>query len=269
MATTSDIVVDGVTTFGQADSYRYILTLQEKKLSIWLENRSSKKQWKSGSLSKTDFVTPANLFKQVLNVPVRETCDSHRELNPLNHNKLQLKLIMNARVFDSVRKATYEFELLPVSVDRIDIMESKLRDVQEQQSLVPVANVWLYHESRGEVSCSSKLLWNDLKATDFKVVPDKTAIEWQVPGVFSIGIVISHSETSFLGSIVLWKNNTKIQTIVVGGSGENRIKGSGFVKATSTLMCISMMKRGDQISVSFTGTSPTAPAYLTVVRIGQ
>ncbi|KAE8969471.1 hypothetical protein PF010_g25314 [Phytophthora fragariae] len=64
MPTAVDFEVAGVTTFGSrpGDSFRYQLSLQDEKLNIWLEDRSNKKQWQSGLLSKAKYVTAANIF---------------------------------------------------------------------------------------------------------------------------------------------------------------------------------------------------------------
>ena len=47
MVPSPDTEVEGVTTFSTspATSYRYALRLKSDKLSIWMEDRTSKKQW--------------------------------------------------------------------------------------------------------------------------------------------------------------------------------------------------------------------------------
>ncbi|POM76135.1 Hypothetical protein PHPALM_6663 [Phytophthora palmivora] len=111
MATPSDSKLDGTTPSNLQVAFAMLLNFKTER-----------------SLSKTDFVTSSNVsldakledyisyVKQVLDSRQRETKDSQRALI----------LTVNARKFESVRQATYEFELFPVSVDRIDIMESKL-----------------------------------------------------------------------------------------------------------------------------------------------
>lgn len=211
-------------------------------------------------------------FAQVLNAALRELKDSQRVLISLKYNKLQLKLTVKARLFEAKRKATYVFELLPVSVDRIDILESKLPDVEAQQSLKPRAHDWLFLESRAELSSfSSNILWNELEANNFRVEEDGTAIEWLVQGVFSISVVVNHSPTSSHGSIGLYKGGERIQFIPVGCVANERVLRNipAIVQTSTTLICITSMQQGDKISISCTGTSPTAPAYLTAVRISQ
>ncbi|KAE9193906.1 hypothetical protein PF005_g17901 [Phytophthora fragariae] len=64
-----DIKIDGVTAFALplATSYRYAIELKSSKMSIWMEDRISKKQWCStykykGGMAKTDYVSDANVI---------------------------------------------------------------------------------------------------------------------------------------------------------------------------------------------------------------
>ncbi|KAF4031131.1 hypothetical protein GN244_ATG17003 [Phytophthora infestans] len=55
-----------------------------------------------------------------------------RQLNALEGGALQLELTDKLRVLDSAWATKYIFRLEPVALDRLDILESKLRDVQEE-----------------------------------------------------------------------------------------------------------------------------------------
>ncbi|KAE8989412.1 hypothetical protein PF010_g19019 [Phytophthora fragariae] len=59
-----DIKIDGVTAFALplATSYRYAIELKSSKMSIWMEDRISKKQWYKGGMAKTDYVSDANVI---------------------------------------------------------------------------------------------------------------------------------------------------------------------------------------------------------------
>ncbi|KAL3661120.1 hypothetical protein V7S43_013729 [Phytophthora oleae] len=64
MATPRDFETEGVTTFQSPPTtlYRYVLLLKDEKLSIWIEDKSSKKQWCKIDMVKGDFVASANLI---------------------------------------------------------------------------------------------------------------------------------------------------------------------------------------------------------------
>eukprot|EP00644_Phytophthora_capsici_P016781 jgi/Phyca11/21724/fgenesh1_pg.PHYCAscaffold_111_\ len=94
MANLLDSKVQGSTGFSSnsVGCYRYEISLHSGQVNIWLEDQSSKKQWETGLLNKEDYVTTANVF-------------------------------VDASVSDYV---------LSIAVERIDILESKLKDVQEE-----------------------------------------------------------------------------------------------------------------------------------------
>ncbi|KAG7377178.1 hypothetical protein PHYPSEUDO_012046 [Phytophthora pseudosyringae] len=137
--------VEGVTAFAPppTTNSRYVISLKEEKVDIWLEDRSSKKQWRTGYLNKEDYVTAANVFvdataadyvscfKQCLDCQFREE-DTDRKLTPLKGGKLKLELSLEIRLLRSARAISYAFELQPIAVERIDILESKLKDQQEE-----------------------------------------------------------------------------------------------------------------------------------------
>ncbi|KAG3066374.1 hypothetical protein PI124_g22078 [Phytophthora idaei] len=109
-----NIKVEGSTSFPSAPArfYRYAIALKDSKLSIWMEDRKSKKQYK-GDLDKKDYVTADNAI----------TGASAEDY---------LQLLLKLRVLDSAWEAKFEFLLDPVSVERIDIVEAKLRDQEEE-----------------------------------------------------------------------------------------------------------------------------------------
>ncbi|EGZ08132.1 hypothetical protein PHYSODRAFT_526645, partial [Phytophthora sojae] len=113
--------VEGVTMFGSRpdDSFRYQISLQDEKVNIWLEDRSSKKQWQSGFLKKEDYVTAANVFvdataadyvscfQQSLDCSMDKTEESQRKLSTLKGGKLQLDMSIKLRLLQSARDVKY------------------------------------------------------------------------------------------------------------------------------------------------------------------
>lgn len=61
-----------------------------------------------------------------------KTEESQRKLSTLKGGKLQLDMSIKLRLLQSARDVKYIFKLEPVAVERIDILESKLKDQQEQ-----------------------------------------------------------------------------------------------------------------------------------------
>ncbi|ETL92205.1 hypothetical protein F442_09710 [Phytophthora nicotianae P10297] len=188
----NDKIQTGITAFAPfpAPTYRYVISSEADKLKILLEDRNSKKQWYTGDLEKSDFLTGTN------KIPNATTADyvcygaldyfmgsandlddsdkdssrseedddnsdeeseeksqdeddgqdsSHeqiasnvdpkkirRQLVVLEDGALQLELSVKLRVLDSAWATKYVFRLKPVALEPVDILESKLRDVQEE-----------------------------------------------------------------------------------------------------------------------------------------
>ncbi|KAE8983134.1 hypothetical protein PF006_g20518 [Phytophthora fragariae] len=121
---------------GSLLNFRYIISLESEKVNIWLEDRSSKKQWQTGMLKNEEFVTAGNVFdardyvacfKQCLDCPLGDTEDAQRTLIPIPGGKLQLQLGLKIRLLGAARSIKFVFGL-----QLVDALESKLKDLQEE-----------------------------------------------------------------------------------------------------------------------------------------
>ncbi|OWY93751.1 hypothetical protein PHMEG_00036734 [Phytophthora megakarya] len=141
MVNAQDMEVEGITSFpSTTTTYRFSIQLKNDKISIWMEDRTSKKQWYKGNIAKCDYVTSANTitdasasdyvkcFHDALTCTLDGSSDGHRQLRFLPGNSLRLEFVMNVHIMHSTLVAIYTFDLEPVSVERIDVLESKLRD---------------------------------------------------------------------------------------------------------------------------------------------
>ncbi|KAE9121106.1 hypothetical protein PF007_g7935 [Phytophthora fragariae] len=139
MAQSIDSMEEGVTQFSSyfSTSYRYVISLEGEKVNIRLEDRSSKKQWQTGMLKNEEFVTAGNVFDArdyvaCLNCPLDNKKGVQRTLTPLPSGKLKLELGLRIRLFGASRSIKFVFELQPIAVDRVDVLESKLKDMKEE-----------------------------------------------------------------------------------------------------------------------------------------
>ncbi|KAI9906326.1 hypothetical protein PsorP6_002936 [Peronosclerospora sorghi] len=146
MTSRYDIQVEGVTVFAASPTtfYRYILGLKSDKLSIWMENRTSKEQWYKGEIAKDDYITSANIisdaspmdylqcFQDSLNSELNRSGDVQRTLERMPTGALRLQINVKFRILRSSRVVKYAFVLDPLPVERIDVLESKLRDQQDE-----------------------------------------------------------------------------------------------------------------------------------------
>ncbi|KAL3664432.1 hypothetical protein V7S43_010753 [Phytophthora oleae] len=298
MTTGVDFVVEGLTTIVScADgSFRYVISVKNEQINIWLEERFSKKQWQSGFLSKEVYVTAANIFvdaspadytacfKQCLDcLPVLDqTGDSQRKLTVLRGGKLQLELSIKLRLLQSVREVHYVFKLEPVPVERIDILESKLKDQQEELEMLrgqvgTAKHVFLSAESvtwSSQTWSSQKLEWKITSGEKFSLAANNTAIKVFCPGLYAISVLANHHPTTATGWISLEKSGAQIQRAAIGESNYcdsySGVQKLATHNTGSSLMCIVQVKKDEPITVVCSGNSVIAntASYLTAVRIG-
>ncbi|KAG6949196.1 hypothetical protein JG687_00015028, partial [Phytophthora cactorum] len=93
---------------------------------------------------KDDYVSTANAipdasaadyvecFRDTLDSDLVDSSDAMRKLYALKGGALRLELAVTIRVLRSTWVAKYVFDLDSVSVERIDVLESKLRDQQHE-----------------------------------------------------------------------------------------------------------------------------------------
>ncbi|KAI9919843.1 hypothetical protein PsorP6_015869 [Peronosclerospora sorghi] len=177
MARIHDSEVEGVTTFTETPttSYRYVLKLVRDKLSIWMEDRTSKKQC-------TDVV---------------ELCFT--------------RLALTAMPW-SLRISKFKFVLDSVSVKQIDVLESKLRDQQDE--LERLRGEILTHV---ELKASTRdfdtynILWNEVKSVNIAVNCKTGEVSIPYPGVYIISAVVKAQVSEQNDSATLLKNDVRIQ----------------------------------------------------------
>ncbi|KAJ8552529.1 hypothetical protein ON010_g10017 [Phytophthora cinnamomi] len=302
MATQRATRTEGVTMFrsqsGGTASYRYAIFVKHEKLKIWLEDRSSKRQWQTSYISKDDYVTAANafvdatsadyasvrwtLFEQSLGCSLDEVGDVQRKITCLQDDALRLEFCTTIRLLNSARSIRYEFDLHPVAVDRIQILEAKMRDHQEalnefgaRVNTRSLCQVHLSAESDAQLN-ESKLMWKAFKNDHFDLVNNKrNLIEVRVPGLYALAVIVNHvPRNRGAGSISLRINGTEIQRATTGVARIDSEHTTNVVprhQTSTSLLCIVRLEKEAQLAVVCANTvlARGFVSYLTVVRITE
>ncbi|ETM00535.1 hypothetical protein L917_02746 [Phytophthora nicotianae] len=238
--------VEGVTTFALCcDAYfRYRISLKNEKMNLWLEDRSSKKQWQSGFLCIEDYVTAANVFadasaadyvsyfQQCLECSSDSSSESQRKLISLKDDHLQVEMCIKIRLLLSVHEIKYVFKLQPVTVDRVDILEAKLKDQQEELEKLRGQGGQreraFVHAERVTWGNALKLQWESINSENFSLGSDVISIIFRTPGLYTISVLVNHRplENTAVGSISLEKSGIKKnELIAVACTGSFSIRG--------------------------------------------
>lgn len=125
-------------------SYQFELTVDGETLSIWLKDRTTKTQMttpplklddivKTGSaIPKETFVDYAKLFAKCLDSPP-ESHEFIRALVPVNSGEaVELQLTRKIQSSTTTQTFSFSFRLEEVQVDRLDVLQAKIRDQDEQ-----------------------------------------------------------------------------------------------------------------------------------------
>ncbi|KAL4166719.1 hypothetical protein KRP22_013972 [Phytophthora ramorum] len=121
---------------------------QDGKLCIWLEDCESKKQWCTARRSLCDYVDLTNAIPTASAADYvkyfHDLIDANHDgvdsfpitLQPLTGNNFQLQIVLKVQVMGQPRVATYTFTMEPISLERFDVMESKVRDLKSEVSVL-------------------------------------------------------------------------------------------------------------------------------------
>ncbi|KAI9920198.1 hypothetical protein PsorP6_015965 [Peronosclerospora sorghi] len=207
--------------------------LKNDKLSIYLEDQNTKKQWYSGEMAGDDYLTPSNriseastmdylgYFRDSLDSKLDDSSDVQRALEVLEEEVLRLIFDVKIRIFQSARVTKYAFTLAPVSVERIDVLDSKLRDKQHElerlrEELERVRGGIDTGYAHIVLKASTKLdmltlLWDDVKSDNFFVNCETGEVSIRRPGVYCITAVVIVAASDLNLFIKLVKNGNAVQ----------------------------------------------------------
>ncbi|KAG1704927.1 hypothetical protein DVH05_004954 [Phytophthora capsici] len=267
------VKVEGVTTFHLPPwtSFRYKLQLKNNKLSIWMEDRISKKQWCKNDMATDDYMTPANTiidasalnyfkyFQEVLDCKLDNGGDVQRTVSvSFKTCILYLSFAVRFRFLSATKVAYYTFTLDPVPLERIDVLESKLRDQQEELEQLRADRALQFARFKASTkdATTRKLLWNTVESDSFYVANGEIKI--LRPGVYSVGVVVNNTARVSNDNASLLKNYEWVQKAACP-----------FVnRASSATLCsILQLKEGDTVSVQCDGDVGST-CYLTIAQIG-
>ncbi|KAF0693019.1 Aste57867_15968 [Aphanomyces stellatus] len=234
-------------------------------MRIWLESKQSKAQWaclvtniQDHAPSGANIVLPAAVvvsgLQQGLSAMSTEgATDSNGCDVMLTESKdLHLLLVLELKAFSTL-SATYEFDLAPLAMEKVDVLGAHIRDMQD---VLPVAlqevENKLFHQlekaiaPKAAVSISLSTtentdLYNDLVWTKehqkpqesyFKLSEDKKMIAVQRPGIYVV---------QARGSVDSDRSNTHLRLMVnddyVWSSGAATYDGFGYnIHLTHTLV---------------------------------
>ncbi|EGZ06264.1 hypothetical protein PHYSODRAFT_246669 [Phytophthora sojae] len=272
---------EGTTIFAPSPSttYRYSLSLKSGNLRIWLENGDTKKQWCTTELSLHDYVDASNVipdatasdyvecFQELLSTAAEDVANIPGAFQRGQDGVFQLKLSVKVQVLRKARVATYTFVLEEISVERIDVLESKLRDLQDKVSTLRMGDEDLAARRSSAVQRLEedlKKLQKSLDGRDVVISQLKDEVKALQLAQESSVVIPVQATTKALGDLVCWRNAAFIfglNASVTGLDGIVRAESPGTYQVTAVVnhqpaglnSSIQMMKGSDCIQSAYCG----------------
>ncbi|KAF0720028.1 Aste57867_607 [Aphanomyces stellatus] len=202
------------------DSFRVQLALSSSDsipLRIWLESKQTKVQWaslvtdiKHHSSRDANYVLPVEAIVACLKQGLSAlTSAENIEANGCHvtlkeSDTMVSKLVLTMKAFSQL-SAVYEFKLEPVIIEKIDALETKIRDLQDQvplalneleikiqeSSLKLNGPTYLSLKSTSVTEVEKCFTWEiHSKETNnqIKLLADKNMILFQIPGIYIIQV---------------------------------------------------------------------------------
>ncbi|KAH9159837.1 hypothetical protein LEN26_002149 [Aphanomyces euteiches] len=193
------------------DSFRAQISVSDDDLStarIWLESKQSKGQWecivkviKEHLPKGATYVLPNSVVISSLQCGLSlldhgkkkkvDVVGCNVSLKEARKGHMEMGLTLTA--FGSL-EACYLFDLVPLSVEKVDILEAKIRDLEEALQRKPAACTppYLALTSTKSVSANSLVVWDTNDATNaryFGLNKAKNAITIRQAGLYYIQMI--------------------------------------------------------------------------------
>ncbi|CAH0513276.1 unnamed protein product [Peronospora belbahrii] len=180
-----------------------------------------------GGMVKTDYVSSANAIADASERSTSSSCST------------------------STRLVTYTFDLDPVSVERLDILESKLRDQQEEleklRGEVQDCGAPLYVKPTASKMSGSSILWDAIESDLLISTGLDGKIKMLRGGVYSIAVVVNAVPNNRQNhKVELLKNAASMQAANTGYS-----QGCG---CSATLYTIEHLQTNDELTTAWRAT---------------
>ncbi|KAG2913746.1 hypothetical protein JG687_00009372 [Phytophthora cactorum] len=194
-----------------------------------------------------------------------------RVLIELEGDALELELMVKIRALSSTWIAKYMFQLKPYSVERVDIVEAKLRGVEEE--LERTKSAWLIKKAKEVVHLASfsrnmdnlndngEIIWNDLKCVNFKPNNERNGIIFLVGGWYIVNSTVYLVQQSSEDHVKLRKNNSRLL--------ESKVPKIVGESTSASLGWSGLLKENGELPVAATKSPHKVGSQLTVLRLNE
>ncbi|KAF1325710.1 hypothetical protein FI667_g9067, partial [Globisporangium splendens] len=272
-------------------TYRYELTIKDDKLTIWLEDSTTKAQWESKPLSLEDCIPKDKVIPMATledYVECFENCLSgtdpthakDKDLVPFNpggdDDVFQLELTVRVQLSSRVLTPKYQFTLYALDLDPIDVLTSRIRDQEDEvESLraeltrlktvgglataTGLQPVYFQADTNASVDSGQRVLWNVRSVDGYKHgfhLKSPDVIQATCSGVYVVLLAIKHTTVSNMFTS-MFQPAFRVNAFKLLKNGEaiatnSDVSANGNIM-TSTMQHIVPLQCNDELSVLNSG----------------
>lgn len=182
------------------------------------------------------------------------------DLQPLRRDKWSLEFVLKLKVFKSVWTPKYRIGLNPVPLEQVDILASKVRDLEEQIEATRFPQrVYFDVTAKGNPGPNRNIVWNGTNNDSFKF-EDSGEIEFLVSGLYLVHAIIHCTNSNNSVAFSLMKGSQSVKACIDSG-GLNSYNGNSTFNASPLTHTI-MMTKSDKLRVLYGGNGTVHSGYL-------
>lgn len=205
----------------KTDSFRVAITSTTEGAVIWMESRKTKQQWQASIETFSEF-GPTGIpdeavlafFTRSLELASTESREMERDDPTIELNLEQGEAILTLTLsMGGIWRPNYSFSLLPVGLEKVDVLEAKLRDAQDEIAAlkmgfkIPVLSV----NSGVAVASEQVISWSVaapriVTASHFRMNADNKEVTILKKALYQINIQVGTTNASNSGGLQLQKN---------------------------------------------------------------
>lgn len=169
---------------------------------------------------------------------------------------------MDIKVFDSVWSPAYALTLKAIPIERIDIAESRLFDVEQAVERIEQGsrNPKVTHAAVASGSSAGQAVtWAGISSDSFAV--EGTEVRSLVTRTFLVIVHVVHVVSGYGTSFTLWKNGGVALQCFMG-------HGNGF-QTTTSASCVLQLDEGEKLSLVGKGVGISVGSTITITELGS
>jgi hypothetical protein len=210
----------------------------------------------------------------LLNKTVEDAGEMPRTFQRINGDAFRLEIAMKVQALIQIRVVTYSFELEPISVERIDVLEARMRDLQgevkalrveagERTEVVELQDTVKQLQAEADSNTSEDVVcWS---ATGNYTDGNDGIIRNLQPGAYQVTVVVNYVGTGEKQLVELLKGGEEGECLQV-------VCCCGFTAGctSSVLAQTASIDEGDELSVVCNpDLTSEYPCYLMLTRVGN